>query len=181
MLGAALVLVAGVFLVRGMLGDDAVLGGSTLSRWLRRDTHVQRVVPADHAQQTPLVAPTTWALPSRLADELWTTGDGQSSANLIERFYGGPDGLVVRLTRERAATGNIVLPDDRAASEIVGVNGVDVLTLFAPDSRLVVGMIWAQGTTRYHLFIVQAPSGGLPLDRALAIVADLLAGGERGP
>jgi len=89
--------------------------------------------------------------------------------------------LLVQLRVDRSGKGYLTTPDVSERSAIVGVQGTDVLVLYGTRPGEVVGLFWQQDTARYSLLIVQPPPGGLRLDAATEIVADLLGRKEAGP
>lgn len=144
-------------------------GGSSFTRWL-----VRGGVSRQLGRGTPIVAPSATTPVADLSNGLELEPGGTDSAQASTRFIDGADGLALQLTIDRTGGGVISVPDDQGHSQIVGVNGRDVLVLYGLRSD-VVGLYWTDGGVRFEALVVTAPPGGLGLDAALRVAAALMA------
>jgi hypothetical protein len=156
--------------------DAPAEGGSVFTRWFSSERSPKRRLPEQHVTGTPLYAPAgtvgAATLPMGLAPVAGQVVGGASGTS--EQVYRSAEGLAITVVFDRTGRGQISLAEDPMSSQIVGIDGREVLVMFGPSTASVSAASWVEGDALVTMFVLQAPPGGLSLDAALRIVAALL-------
>jgi hypothetical protein len=156
--------------------DAPAEGGSSFTRWFSSDRSPKRRLPEQHAVGTPVYAPTgtvgAATLPLGLAPVAGQVVGGAPGTS--EQVYRNAEGLAITVVYDRTGRGQISLAEDPTSSQIVAIDGREVLVMFDPPPAGVAAASWVEGDALVTMFVLQSPPGGLSLDAALRIVAALL-------
>jgi hypothetical protein len=163
-------------LVLGLLATETVVeGGHSFSRWLTQQTFTETTSPGAHPGGPFVFAPTevvgdpTARLPHNLVEVI----DSSDTAP-VGRYFRNPDGLALLLEAQPAGNQQLTLPAARGKSQIMALEGHDVLVLFGPTRNHVAVVNWLAGDELYQLMVLEQPSMGIGLEVALEIAAAIM-------
>ena len=164
-----------ILLGSSLIWTDELQGGSSFTRFWRDDDTPNRVVPADHVQQTPATAPEIIVAPPSLPFNLaLTAGSTVDADGYGEWFYRNDVGLAIRVAVDPPGDGWLSPSQGNNGQEIIGFGGQDVVVSYGASRGVVLAVFWTETEMLYSMTVINRPPGGLSRTDALAIVAALM-------